>query len=51
MNDLTKALLKDLEEDLNSIKFLESNMEAVWRLDKLKNNISLAQRIIRKSIN
>ena len=50
MNDLTKALLKDLQEDLNSIKNLQSNIEVVWALNKLKQNINFTQKKIEKNI-
>ena len=50
MNDLTKALLKDLQEDLNSIKKLQSNIEVVWALNKLKQNINFTQKEIEKNI-
>ena len=50
MNDLTKALLKDLQEDLDNIKKLSSNIEVVWALAKLKQNINFTQKEIEKSI-
>lgn len=50
MNDLTKALLKDLQEDLNSIKNLQSNIEVVWALNKLKQNINFTQKEIENNI-
>ena len=50
MNNLTKALLKDLQEDLDSIKKLESNIEVVWALAKLKQNINFTQKEIEKNI-
>lgn len=49
MNDLTKALLKDLQEDLNYIKNLQSNIEVVWALNKLKQNINFTQKEIEKT--
>jgi len=39
MDNLTKALLKDLQEDLNSIKNLKSNLEVYSALNKLTQNI------------
>lgn len=48
MNDLTKALLKDLQEDLTSIKNLQSNIEVVWALNKLKQNIDICIPVINK---
>ena len=39
MNEVTKALLKNLQEDLDRIKLLESNMEIVWKLETMKKNI------------
>jgi len=50
MNDLTKALLKDLQEDLNSIKNLQSNIEVVWALNKMKQNINFTQKEIENNI-
>jgi hypothetical protein len=50
MNDLTKALLKDLQEDLNSIKNLKSNIEVVWALNMLKQNINFIKKEIKKEI-
>jgi hypothetical protein len=50
MNEVTKALLKDLQEDLARIKFLESNIEVVWKLETMKNKIDVTNKLIRKSI-
>jgi len=50
MNDLTKALLKDLQEDLNSIKNLQSNIEVVWALNKMNQNINFTQKEIENNI-
>jgi hypothetical protein len=50
MNNLTKALLKDLQEDLNNIQNLESNIEVVWALDKLKQNINFTQKEIEEKL-
>ena len=50
MNDITKALLKDLQNDLDIIKAMNSNIEVVWRLEKLKETIDLTNKLIIKSI-
>jgi hypothetical protein len=50
MNNLTKALLKDLQEDLNNIQNLESNIEVVWALNKLKQNINFTQKEIEEKL-
>ena len=50
MNDLTKALLKDLLKDLNDIQNLESNIEVVWALNKLKQNINFTQKEIEEKL-
>jgi len=50
MNELTKALLRDLQEDLNNIKNLPSNIEVVWALNRLKEYIDFTQTEIEKNI-
>ena len=50
MNEITKALLRDLQDDLNIIKLMESNIEVVWKLEKLKEAIDLTNKLIVKSI-
>ncbi len=50
MNDTTKALLNDLQNDLDSIKKLESNIEVVWQLEVLKRNIEATTKLILKNI-
>lgn len=50
MNEITKALLKDLQSDLDRIKISESNIEAIWLLEDLKKSIDTTTKLIRKSI-
>jgi hypothetical protein len=50
MNKVTKALLKDLQDDLDRIKFLESNIEVVWKLETMKKTIDATNKLIRESI-
>ena len=50
INKITKALLKDLQDDLERIKHVESNIEVVWQLDKLKTAIDFTKNKIRESI-
>jgi len=50
MNDITKALLKDLQADLDKIKSLESNIEVIWELEKLKGSIDITKSLILNSI-
>lgn len=50
MNDLTKALLTDLQNDLDKIKNLDSNIEVVWQLEVLKRSIEVTTKLIRKEI-
>lgn len=50
MNEITKALLKDLQDDLDRIKNAESNIEVVWRLESLKNSIDVSKKLIMKEI-
>ena len=50
MNEKTKALLKDLQSDLDRIKRLESNSGVIWGLDTMVHTIRLTQKLIRKSI-
>lgn len=50
MNNLTKALLKDLQEDLDSIKNLKSNIEVLGALNKLNQNINFTKKEIQKII-
>ena len=50
MNNLTKALLKDLQEEIDDIKKLGSNIEAVWALDRLKQSIDFSQKEITNKI-
>ena len=50
MNDVTKALLKDLQADLDLMKGLETNIEVVWQLQKMKEAVELSMKLILKSI-
>lgn len=50
MNDLTKALLKDLQHDIDKIKCLESNIEVVWQLENLKKQIDLTTKLIKENL-
>jgi len=50
MNEETKALLKDLQSDLDRIKRQESNMGVIWGLDTMVHTIRLTQQLNRKSI-
>ncbi|MFK7947842.1 MAG: hypothetical protein AB8G11_09640 [Saprospiraceae bacterium] len=48
MDDLTSALLKDLQDDLNIIKKLKSNKDVVFALNRMKKNINFTQELIKK---
>jgi hypothetical protein len=50
MNEITKALLTDLQSDLDRMKWSESNIEVVWSLDTMVQTIREKQELIRKSI-
>ena len=50
MDNLTKALLKDLQEDLDRIKLMQSNIEVVWKLETLIQSIEHANKIIIENI-
>lgn len=50
MNETAKSLLKGLQNDLDNIKLLSSNIEVIWQLEQLKNTIDVTKRIIRESI-
>ena len=51
INKTTIALLNDLSNDIEMIKKADSNIEAVWQLDKLINIIKLSQKLIKETIN
>jgi len=50
MDNLTKALLKDLQNDLNTVKKSSSNIETVWQLNKFIDAIKLTQKLITNNI-
>ena len=52
-SNLTKALIKDLEQDIKDLKHLDSNMDVVWRLETLQrdNVILRTANLIRKELN
>ena len=50
MDNLTKALLKDLQEDLDRIKLMQSNIEVVWKLETLIQSIEQTNKIIIENI-
>lgn len=51
-SELTKALIKDLKDDIEALTKLESNIEVIWALEKLKNNDAFGKSadLIRKSL-
>lgn len=50
MNKTAKALLKDLQSDLDKINTITSTNEVVWQLEKLKRNIDVTKKLILESI-
>ncbi len=54
LNSTTIAVIKDLQQDVNDLLLLESNMEVVWKLENLHDMhqvFKLSANLIRKSIN
>ena len=48
----TTQILQDLQDDINRMMQMESNMEVVWELEKLQNNkvFEKSADFIRKSL-
>ena len=49
----TIQILEDLQDDINQMKRMESNMEVVWKLEQLQNEKAFQKSadFIRKSLN
>lgn len=50
VNETTKALLQDLQNDLDAIKSKKSNIEVVWELENMARMIKETKKLILKSI-
>jgi hypothetical protein len=52
LNKETTQILQDLQDDINRMMRMESNIEVVWELEKLQNNKALQKSadFIRKSL-
>lgn len=53
LNETTRQVLKDLQDDLSIMLIMKSNIDVIWRLEDLQNNKALQKSadLIRKSIN
>lgn len=51
MNEVTFAILEDLEKEVADIKSKQSNIEVVWELQELKKAIDIRINLILKEIN
>jgi hypothetical protein len=52
LNDITKQVIKDLQDDINELLLCESNIEVIWKLQKLHCQDALfkSAELIRKSL-
>ena len=52
LNSTTKQMIKDLQDDLQEMLQLDSNIEVVWRMESLQNNKAFQKSadLIRKSL-
>jgi len=50
MKDSTRALLRDLQNDLDEINKCESNIEVIWELEKMKNSINFTIKQIKTTL-
>lgn len=52
LNETTKRVIKDLQDDLESMLRLESNIEVIWEMESLQNNKAFQKSadLIRKSM-
>ena len=52
LSEETIQVLKDLQDDINRMMRMESNMEVVWEMEKLQNNKAFQKSadFIRKSL-
>jgi len=52
LNSITKQMIRDLQDDLQEMLELDSNMEVVWRMESLQNNKAFQKSadLIRKSL-
>jgi hypothetical protein len=52
LNATTKQMIRDLQDDLEEMLQMGSNMEVVWRMESLQNNMAFQKSadLIRKSI-
>jgi len=52
LNLITKQMIRDLQDDLQEMLELDSNIEVVWRMESLQNNKAFQKSadLIRKSL-
>ena len=52
LNSITKQMIRDLQDDLQEMLELDSNIEVVWRMQSLQNNKAFQKSadLIRKSL-
>ena len=52
LSKISLALIKDLQEDINDLLKSESNIELIWKLEKLQNQkiFSKSADLIRKEL-
>ena len=52
LNSITKQMIRDLQDDLQEMLEVDSNMEVVWRMESLQNNKAFQKSadLIRKSL-
>lgn len=52
LNSITKQMIRDLQDDLQEMLELDSNIEVVWRMESLQNNKAFQKSadLIRKSL-
>lgn len=52
LNKITKALIEDLQNDIDELKNCDSNIEVVWKMEKLHNDkvFTRSAQLIRKSL-
>ena len=53
LSKISLALIKDLQEDINNLLKSQSNIELIWKLEKLQNQkiFSKSADLIRKELN
>ena len=52
LNDTTIKMIKDLQDDLQEMLSMQSNIDVIWRMEKLQNDGAFQQSadLIRKSL-